>query len=622
MGEPPNEYTHNEQCLIYGYLGITVNKDSNDKSNFNISPAAVKLWAENLPLASTSETSKQLYRALKEVNLQNNSLSHHLQFLETIAPTLNLLYPRLSKYFTDASLPLTKKTRNVIYVTSSLFTEVLTSYQIIIKKLITKKPFGWKKPLSLALHNIFFYTSQALCAQHLVYQPHSKGSWRKIFWYYQQANKLKLLNKTHHNYRLNQEKTSIDYEFKRLILLSLLSAKELSLKNIKEVLNLMPLWVKHVEILKSETNDKTTCFTLNLLSDIPPYSIGTSKDRNKESLERHFLSTHKLKKILSNYLTKLEADNTVKIGKNTLSKLTIESLLSSWSRNHLRTKTRKEGAGFVDIITSISAIHFVLNQQDQPAYDEVSIELPDNVIDFESTLTIEPLNVPSKKDTLNLGHFLNSSDEEEDIWGAVYKNTFKDDTLPAANWTETGSHKTFSFSKSILLDYNKNGYRLSVNDKTIDSLKHNELVAIREHALAPWALAQVKWLHFSKMGDLQFGIHILSDHVLPVHIRYAANGNLSKPLPCLLGLDRNKLMLFVPTLPTNLNSKKLELEHQKQHSQIHLKNKILSTAAFDIYEIHEPLISDYSSSQNINKNDIIINNHTETHLADDVWRSF
>lgn len=599
-----------------------MNKEINDKSNFNISPAAVKLWAENLPLASTSETSKRLYRALKEANLQNNSLSHHLQFLETIAPTLNLLYPRLSKYFTNTSLPLTKKTRNVIYVTSSLFTEVLTSYQIIIKKLIAKKPFGWKKPLSLALHNIFFYSSQTLCAQRLVYQPHSKGSWRKIFWYYQQANKLKLLNKTHHNYRLNQEKTSIDYEFKRLLLLSLLSAKELSLKNINEVHNLMPLWIKHVEIFKNETNDKTTCFTLSLSSDIPPYSTGTSKVLNKKSLDKHFLSTHKLKKILTNYLTKLEADNTVKIGKNTLSKLTIESLLSSWSRNHLRTKARKEGAGFVDIITGISAIHFVLNQQDQPAYDEVSIDLPDNVIDFESTLTIEPLMVQSKNDTLNLGHFLNNPDKEEDIWGTVYKKTFKDDILPVANWTETASYKTFSFSKSILLDYSKNGYRLSVNDKTIDSLKHNELVAIREHALAPWALAQVKWLHFSKIGDLQFGIHVLSDHVLPIHIRYAANGGLSKPLPCLLGLDRKKLMLFVPALPTNLNGKKLELEHQKQHSQIHLKNKILSTPAFEIYEIHEPLVSNYTSSQNMNKNHIIINNQTETHLADEIWRSF
>lgn len=461
-----------------------------------------------------------------------------------------------------------------------------------------------------------------LCTRRLIYKPDSKGTWRKIFWYYQQANKLKLLNKTHQNYRLNQDKSSIDYEFKRLLLLSLLSANDLSLKNIKEVHSLMPLWVKHIEILINETKEKQTCFTLNLLSDIPPYLVGTNKAPNKTPPDTLYLSTYKLKKILTNYLTRVEADNSIKIGKNTLSKLTIESLLSSWSRNQLRTKTRKEGTGFVDIITGISAIHFVLNQQDQPAYDEVSIELPENVVDFESTLTLEQFNTPSKNDTLNLGHFLSNSDKEEDIWGKIYQKAFNDDVLPIANWTETGTHKTFNFSKSILLDYSKNGYCLSVNDKNIDSLKHDELVAIREHALAPWALAQVKWLHFSKIGDLQFGIQVLSQYVLPIHIRYAANGGLSKPLPCLLGLDKKKLMLFIPTLPTNLNGKKLELEHQKQRSQIHLKNKILSTAAFDIYEIHEPLVSDYTSSQNMNKNDIIINNHTETHLTDEIWHNF
>ena len=595
-------------------------QQNSDKVTFDIRPAAIKTWIENLPLGSTGETSKQVYHALKRVNRQNNPLEHHLEFLEAITPTLTLLYPRLSKYFTDVSLPLSKKPRNVVHVTSSLLTEVLKGYQIIIKTLLTKKPFGWKKPFSLALHRTFIYTSQILCTQRLVYQPNSKGTWREIFWCYQQADKLKLLNKSHRNCNPNQERTSIHYEFKRLLLLSLLSANNLGHKNMQEVHNLMPLWVKHADILTNETSEKITCFTLNLLSDIAPYLIGTRKDNTQQSLNRHYLSTYKLKKILTNYLTKIETDGAVQIGKNILAKSSIESLLSSWSRNHLRTEIRKEGTGFVDIITGITAIHFVLTQQDQPAYDEVSVDLPDNIIDFESTLKIEPLNTPTKGDTLNLEHFLSSTEQEEDIWEKVYENTINN-VLPTAHWTETGSHKTFNFSKSILLDYSKDGYHLSVNDKTVDSLKHNELVAVREHALAPWALAQVKWLHFSKIGDVQFGIQILSHHVLPIQIRYAANGGLSKPLPCLLGLDRKKLMLFIPTLPTNLNGKKLELEHQKQHSQIHLKNKLLSTPAFDIYEIHEPQITTNTTSQNINKTETTIDS-AETQLADTIWENF
>ncbi len=599
-----------------------MNKPKDDNQEiFDLRPVVIKKWVKELPLGSTGESSKQLYQALKKVNRQNNSLEQHLEFLEAIAPTLTLLYPRLSKYFIDVSLPLGTKTRNVLHVTNSLLTETLHGYKTIIKTLISKKSFGWKKPFSLALHHSFIYASQILCTQRMSYQLGSKGMWREIFWCYQQAEKFKLLNKSYRACSSNSEKTSIEYEFKKLLLLSLLSTNDLGQKNMHEVQNLMPLWIKHSDILTKEPDDKKTCFTLNLLSDVPPYLIGTRKDKTQQTVDRHYLSTHKLKNLLTNYLNKIEDNGAVKIGKNILSQSTIQSLLSTWTRNHLRTDVRKEGTGFVDIITSITAIHFVLDQQDQPAYDEVSADLPDNVIDFESTLTIEPLNYTSKDDTLNLDHFLSSADQKEDIWGKVYENNINE-TLPVANWTESGIYKVFNFTKSILLDYSKEGYRLSVNAKKVDSLKHNELVAVREHALAPWALAQVKWLHFAVKGDVQFGLKILTHHILSVNICYKANSNLSKPLPCLLGLNRKKLMLFSPTLPTNLNGKKVQLEHQKQHSQIHLKNKILSTSAFDIYEIHEPQTTNNTSSQNTNEAETFIDNKTETKLADVIWESF
>ena len=592
---------------------------NNNQEFFDLRPATVKIWVENLPLGSTGETSKQLYRAIKQVNQQDNPYHRQLDFLETISPTLTLLYPRLSKYFTSVSLPLNKKTRNVIHVTSSLLTEVLSSYHIVLKTLLSNKPFGWKKHFSLALHHSLIYSSQLLCTKRLSYQPNTRGLWHEIFWCYKQAEKLKLLNKTHLNNSTSQEKTSIEFEFKKLLLLSLLSTNELGQKNMQEVHNLMPLWIKNTDLLSKEPEEKKTCFTLNLLGDIPPYLLGTRKDNTQQTIDRHFLSTHRLKKLLTNYLDKIEDDGAVRIGKNILSQTTITSLLTTWSRNHLRTDVRKEGTGFVDIITGLTAIHFVLNQQDQPAYDEVSVDLPDNVIDFESTLSMEPLKNTSKNDTLNLDHFLSTSDQEEDVWGKVYENSLNLDA-PEANWTESGIYKVYNFTKSILLDYSEDGYRLSVNATKVDSLKHNELVAVREHALAPWALAQVKWLHFSEKGDVQFGLKILTHHVLPINIRYSANNSMSKPLPCLLGLDRQKLLMFMPTLPTNLNGKKIQLEHQKQHSQIYLKNKLLTTPAFDIYEINEPQISENTSTENFDKPVIKTNSIIE--LEENIWKNF
>ena len=594
---------------------------TNSGEIFDLRPAAVKKWINELPLGSTGESSKLIYHALKSVNGQKNAIEHQLEFLEAIAPALFLLYPRLSKYFTDVSLPLTSKTRNVIHVTTSLLTEILTGYQTIIKNLITDKPFGWKKPFALALHRAFIYYSQIFCTQRLSYQPYSKGTWRELFWCYQQAEKLKLLSKTFRHCNNSQTKTSIEFEFKQLLLLSLLSANELGQNNMLEVHNLMPLWIKNTEILKYEPQDKKTCFTINILSDVPPYLIGTRNDAANQTIDRHYLSTQKLQTKLSSYLKKIENNNTIRVAQNVLSKTTIQILLSSWSRNHLRTGVRKEGTGFIDIVTGITAIHFVLSQQDQPAYDEVSTDLPSNVIDFESTLTIEPIQDKHTSDTLNLGHFLGKSDQEEDVWGKVYENSLNE-SLPIAHWTESGIHKIFKFSKSIILDYSKDGYRLSVNAQQIDSLKHNELVAVREHALAPWALAQVKWLHFSEKGDVQFGIRILSQHVLPVHVSYHANNTISKPLPCLLGLETKSLMLFVPSLPTKLSGKKLILDHQEQRSQIHLKNRILNTPAFDVYEIFETRNRYDEISQDTLSSVETEQTEKNTDLSDSIWKNF
>lgn len=588
---------------------------------FDIRPAPVKKWVEELPLGSTGESSKLIYHALKQINQQNNDLEHHLEFLQIITPTLILLYPRLSKYFTDISLPLNNKTRNVIHITNSLLNETLISFQTLIKKLSSEKPFSWKKPFSLAIHHSFIFSSQILCTQRLSYQPSPKGAWRDIFWAYQQAEKLNLLNKCFSNNSSSKDKTSIEFEFKRLLLLSLLSANDLSQNNMQEVHNLMPLWIQSCDLLTKEADDKKTCFTLNLLSDAPPYLIGTRNDSYKQTMDRHYLSTLRLKNTLTNYLSKIENDGAIRLGTDILSKTTIQSLLSTWSRNNVRTSSREKGTGFVDIITGISAIHFVLNQQDQPSHDEVSTDQSLDVVDFESTLTIEPLNYTSKNATLNLEHFLGNSDQDEDVWGKVYENSINTSIAPA-HWTDSGIHQVFNFSKSILLDYSKKGYRLSVNINSIDGLKHNELVAIREHALAPWVLTQAKWLHFSEKGDVQFGIKILSRHVLPVHVCYQANNSLSKPLPSLLGLDKSKLILFVPSLPTNLNGKKLQLDHQNQSSYIHLKNKILTTPAFDAYEILESQTNEADSSQDLEKSKPNKQTTKPTILSDNIWKNF
>ena len=579
----------------------------------DLRPTVVSKWIADLPLGSTGETTKQLYHALRQLNKQESSLQQKLVFLETLSPTLHLVYPRLAKYFSNVSLPLSKKTRNVIHITQSLLNECLTAYQQIIATLLKKKPFGWKKPFAQALHRSFIYQSQLFCTYRLSYHPQPRGNWNSVYWLYQQAKNYGLLEKKFDNFE--NSKTSILFQFKKLMLLSLIQANELGQKNMQQVSALLPLWVSYCDI-KTGVTDKSTSFAFNLLSDYPPQLTGTKND-NPAAEDTLYFSTHRLQKFLQTLLRKSGDNDSIMVKKHPVAKATLHNLLKSWSRQQVRKQPRHEGKGFVDIITTITGIHFVLNQHDQPAYDESSDDTPDNSIDFASTLTIEPMTA-HKSDTLSLAHFLGSTEQEEDIWEKVYTTSLNEE-IPEANWTESGIFRVYQFTRSILLDYSDDGYRLSVNASKVDSLKHNELVAVREHALAPWALSQVKWLHFSEKGDVQFGLCILSHNVLPVSIRYEANNMLSKPLPCLLGLERKKLMLFVPTLPTQLNGRKLELEHQNQHSTIHLKNRLYSNPAFDVYEIMETRQGEPDKSM-IDTGQI--HSEAENDTSDAIWSHF
>ncbi len=579
----------------------------------DLRPTVVSKWIADLPLGSTGETTKQIYHALKQLNKQDSPLQQKLVFLETISPTLHLLYPRLSKYFSHVSLPLSKKTRNVIHVTQSLLNECLVAYLDIIKALLKQKPFGWKKPFAQALHRAFIYQSQLFCTYRLSYHPQAKGSWHTAYWLYQQAQNYGLLDKKFISFETSKSKTSILFQFKKLLLLSLIQANDLGQKNMQRVNALLSLWISYCDI-KTRPGEKSSSFAFNLLGDEPPHLAEAMKDKTI-STDTLFLLTHRLQAFLLQLLQKMGENDSITVKKNPLSRTTLQTLLKTWSRQQMRVQPRHPGKGFVDIITTISGIHFVLNQHEQPAYDECSDDAPDNNIDFASTLTIEPVTT-SKSDTLNLAHFLGSTEEEKDVWEQVYTTSLNQE-IPQAHWTESGVFKVYEFTRSILLDYSDDGYRLSVNANKVDSLKHNELVAVREHALAPWALCQVKWLHFSERGDVQFGLRVLSHNVLPVSIRYEANNILSKPLPCLLGLERKKLMLFVPTLPTQLNGRKLELEHHAQHSSIHLKNKLHSNPAFDVYEILE---SRSGNEEKANSKNIEAETTGET--TDNIWSHF
>lgn len=600
---------------------------NHQQTPFAVNAASVKKWIEELPLGSTGETTKQIYRAVHSLNKQEIPLKHRLDFLELIVPVVLELFPRLTKHFTNVSLPLNNKTASVVNVTSALMLDLIKSYQTLIKTLLANKPFGWKKPFSLSLHRSLIIYGNLLHTHQTSYQPLPKGVWHGVYWCYSQSEKYGFENRQFPPLVSTETKTSIQHEFTRILLLSLLSPSSLSHKNMRDVNSLMPLWINNAIISTTEPADKKTCYTLNLLSDSAPYLIGTRNDHTTHTAERRYLSTLNIQNKLNGYLNRLGHNQVMRLGNIVLDREVISVLQNNWTRNKTRKQVRKPGKGFVDIIAGITPIHSILSQTKQPAHDVVSNDNSINfdsplVIDFEQTLTIEPLVKQTDNSTLNLSHFLSHTEQEKDIWEQVYE--YNKNEVAQQHWTESTILKNYSFSKSQLIDYSQEGYRLIIDAESIESLKHNDLVATREHALAPWALSHIRWLHYSPSGKIQFGLKVLSHQVLPVNIRFDNHAQNTKPLPCLLGIERNDLLLFVPTLPSNLQGKSLHLEHNSQHTKIELSKKLYYSPGFDVYSILEISASNQLEHARLQSTRSIGSpqKDIESEFHDSIWNSF
>src|SRR4030065_339138 len=131
---------------------------------FDTRPASVDKWLDELPLASVGETARQLYSALRNVNLQDNvPAKNYFHFLEGISQPLGLILPELHKHYAGKPLPLTAKRRKIASLYSQLILQAIEGYQRVISSSVELVLFGLKKVVTTAVHRILFYQHLMLC---------------------------------------------------------------------------------------------------------------------------------------------------------------------------------------------------------------------------------------------------------------------------------------------------------------------------------------------------------------------------------------------------------------------------------------------------------------------------
>ena len=331
------------------------------ETNLPLSPRGIKSWLEKLPLTDLDATAKTILQALGGLK-NNRSLSarKRFQLLEALGPFLSILLPSLATRYSGKSLPLAQHDRQTVELSTALQLELIHGYQQVLTDSSRIYLIGWRKLVTTTIHRLFRYRSNILCNYRLCYLPYPPGVWKQLYWFFQLVEENGLAHKRVSNPLYRHQKTSIEFEFKRLLLLSILSPHHFAGSSIDEVYAHLDHWVGKAKLTRPRHKaDCSKAYCIDLQSDQPPQMQILENESQKTDC---CLDTSALVDELRSYLDRNEPGVTeLKTVRGlSLSSNTLKKLLLGWNRADYRRAERLNTQEKVDISIGIESIHNTL----------------------------------------------------------------------------------------------------------------------------------------------------------------------------------------------------------------------------------------------------------------------
>ncbi|MEJ2451157.1 MAG: hypothetical protein P8047_10860 [Gammaproteobacteria bacterium] len=526
--------------------------------DFDTRPRAVKHWLDTLPIAHIGETARKLYTALRIVNQQEDiPVKHLFNLLEGIAEPLNMILPELHRHYVGKPLPLSRKRRKVADLYTQLLHQAIQAYQQVSARAIELNRFGWKRLVTTSLHRVFHYSGLMLLNHKLLYLPLPKGWWQQQYWLYQMAENYKLLNIKILSRQFPGSKTTIQAEFTRLLLQSLLAPNLFKPRELEEVLDNMDNWIKQVRISHMRNGEQDQIYAFTLDTDIAPGLMANKINIGENpAIEVRYLSLSPLLAYLNRQLEDARpGTETISLTRqHSVSRRSLILLLNNWGRPPSRDGERRLIQGQAEVAIGISAIHYVISEgrhaQPQPARPQhpAVIETPD------SFFTLQSDTQTAGESLASLG-FTTDREVQTDIWESVY---FEPEPAAPA-WTESIRMKVYSYLNAKVLNISKGGFCIALPQDGVEHIQTSELVAIRGKR-GEWLLGEIRWLLCPENAPIRAGIQKHSQAIRPALLHVQSKDNQAQPIKCLVGRNDSGKILFLPNLPFSLKGKKTVLE--------------------------------------------------------------
>src|SRR5690606_22393857 len=141
-------------------------------------PKAFRVWADQLPMASTGAASRQLYHAIIELNHLFLSPLQRTQFLESVRDKLHFVCNELSRHFLGLAIALPEKQRKIANLSQALQLHLAAGYKLCLLEYIDNGGVDkHRRQIATAIHRAMSELAATILRSHQLYCPSPANSW-------------------------------------------------------------------------------------------------------------------------------------------------------------------------------------------------------------------------------------------------------------------------------------------------------------------------------------------------------------------------------------------------------------------------------------------------------------
>lgn len=560
-------------------------QDLQSLSVCDASPRAFGEWVDSLPMANLGETTRNLYKAISELNRLQLSATDKLALLEIIRPKIYFACNALSRHYLKQPLLLPPQPRKVAQLCQALETQLSEAYigtALSALSQIRRLTLGKGKILALAstaIHRGISDLTQTILRTYQLYKPVDKGTWQRINYLYLLAEKHEILDQSVNDPEFKSHSpNSLSAVYTRAMLLACIKHNQLRQSDISTVYNFIDSWchMAHIRIGKPGSEQM---FIVDLEADAPvtyrSLFTGTFSEhcRNLETQQ------------LVDQLKELKDTNRVP---DEISGNLLNHLILAWGVLTKRTFMRVESNDHIALCIGLTASHFFCSGERE--FEEIANDNDHEILVQEET---NPFLKEAKAETA------------QDIWDAAYTSTGNVNSriaLDDINYEIEKNEQKFKAPDNrehhderynhhdvSLVDVSPGGYCLKWLSKIPTKVQAGELLGLKEKHHNAWSLGVIRWVK-AESDETRLGIELLSPTASPYGARVLQKtgdmeqGNYLRALM----LPEIKLVgqaatLITPAMPFK-ERQKVRLVQGEKRTTVQLTKRLFNSVSFSQFE--------------------------------------